>query len=195
MINLLIENIVKYVELEPEEKRKIAAVVSLKKVKRREMLLQVGEVQKSIIFVVKGCLRSYALDHKGFEHVLQFAPNNFWIGDLTSLKLKHPSILYIDAIFESEILVISHTDFEALYHAVPKLERCFRILYERSIAASQRRIVERQTLPAFERYLCFLNRFPDLCHILPKRMIASYIGVTPEFFSRLVHLSFKHKKE
>ncbi|RKE57309.1 Crp/Fnr family transcriptional regulator [Sphingobacterium detergens] len=183
---LLIEHISKYVKLSKNEVALIRSFLKLKKVRRKQLMLEEMEIQKYGFFVISGCLKSYTLEKNGFERVLQFAPSGWWIGDMFSLKNQEPSRLYIDAVFDSEILLLSHLDLSNLYEMVPNLERCFRLLAENAFAASQRRIIETVSLTALERYENFKTRYPDLFEQLPQKLIASYIGITPEFLSRVL---------
>lgn len=164
----------------------IRSFLKLKKVRRRQILLEETEIQKNGFFVVSGCLKSYTIEKNGFERVVQFASSGWWIGDMFSLKNQEPASLYIDAVFDSEILLLSHVDLNNLYEMVPNLERCFRLLAENAFAASQRRIIETVSLTALERYQCFKKRYPSLFELLPQKLIASYIGITPEFLSRIL---------
>jgi CRP-like cAMP-binding protein len=158
----------------------------VKRLKKKQFLLQEGDIQKQAAFVTEGCLRSYSIDKNGFEHVLQFAPPGWWIGDMRSYITQQPGILSIDAVDDSEVLLVSKTELDKLYQTVPKLERLFRVLAENSLATYQHRLIDNLSLSAMERYNNFCRLYPSLIECLPQKQIASYIGVTPEFLSKML---------
>jgi CRP/FNR family transcriptional regulator, anaerobic regulatory protein len=183
---LLLQHIAKHISLTKEEEEQIIAPFKSKKLKKKQFLLQEGDVQRQAAFVTTGCLRSYSIDKNGFEHVLQFAPPGWWIGDMRSFIHQQPATLYIDAIDDSEILLLQKTELEQLYINVPKLERLFRILAENSLATYQHRLIDNLSLSAMERYNNFCQIYPSLIEYLPQKQVASYIGVTPEFLSKML---------
>lgn len=185
--DLLLNAIAKHISLTPEEQQQLIAVLALKKVKKKQFLYQEGDISKQAIFVIAGCLRSYSIDKNGFEHVLQFAPSGWWIGDMRSMITQQPGTLYIDAVDESEIILIQKIDLEKLYTTIPKLERFFRILAENSLATYQHRLIDNLSLSALERYNNFCTRYPSLIENLPQKQVAAYIGVTPEFLSKMLN--------
>jgi CRP-like cAMP-binding protein len=125
------------------------------------------------------------VDSNGFEHVLSFAPTDWWMADMYSLLSHQPGNLNIEALEDTEILSLPKTNQDELYRLVPKFERLFRILAEKSLVAYQQRLIDNLSLPAAERYARFCKRYPTLIYHLPQKQIASYIGVTPEFFSKM----------
>lgn len=184
---LILQNIAKHhVQLTADEQAFFASLLKPKSVRRKQLLLQEGEVSKHSIFVNKGCLRGYTLDKNGFEHVLGFAPPDWWMSDMYSLITQKPGNLYIEALEDSEVLLLSRTGQEQLFGQVPKFERFFRILMENALVTNQQRLLDNLSLPAQERYRNFCQRYPSLVACLPKKQIASYIGVTPEFFSKMM---------
>jgi CRP-like cAMP-binding protein len=183
---LLLQNIGKHISLNEEEKQQVVSSFKMKKLKKKQFLLQEGDVQKQAAFVTEGCLRSYSIDKNGFEHVLQFAPPGWWIGDMRSYITQQPGILSIDAVDDSEVLLVSKTELDKLYQTVPKLERLFRVLAENSLATYQHRLIDNLSLSAMERYNNFCRLYPSLIECLPQKQIASYIGVTPEFLSKML---------
>lgn len=188
-INVLIDSIQKYVILSIEDKALIYNLLKIKKskkIKRRELLLREGEVQQYYIFVISGCVRSYSIDKSCNEHVLQFATSGWWIGDLYSLKNNEPSRLFIETIIESNVFLFSKLEISKLFETIPKLETYFRLLAEYAFGTAQRRLIEHLGLPSLERYLNFKQRYPDVYDIVPKKYIASYIGVSPEFLSKMI---------
>ena len=185
--DLLLKNIAKHVVLSPEEEEQIISKIKNKKVKRKQFLFREGDIQKVAVFVTAGCLRSYSIDKNGFEHILQFAPPGWWIGDMRSWIRQEPATLYIDAVDDSEILLLLKTDLEKLYVDIPKLERFFRILAENALATYQHRLIDNLSLSAMERYNNFCQLYPSLIEHLPQKQVAAYIGVTPEFLSKMLH--------
>jgi CRP-like cAMP-binding protein len=185
--DLIVNNISGYIHLTEEEKAFFVSLLKPLKLKRRQMLLKEGEICRYSSFVVQGCLRGYSIDENGFEHVLNFAPQNWWIADMYSLITQKPGVLNIEALEDTEILTLSKISQEELYVKVPVFERFFRIITENSLVSYQQRLLDNLSLTAEERYNNFCKRYPTLITTLPSKQIASYIGVTPEFFSKMKH--------
>jgi len=184
---LLLQHIAQHITLTEEEQAFFLPLLQTKKLKRRQFLNQEGDITKGPVFVIKGILRNYSLDAHGLEHVIQFAPPGWWIGDMDSLIKQTPGILFCDALENSEVLWLWKSDLDKLYSKVPKFERFFRILAENSIATYQSRLISILSLPAADRYASFCQQYPSLIDSLPQRQVASYIGVTPEFLSKMLN--------
>jgi len=170
------------------DKREVAIVEQSffqRKIKRRQFILQEGEICKVSTFVVSGCLRTYMVDNSGSEHNLQFAIENWWTGDIGSFHGDVPSKLNIEAMEDSVILQIKKEDLIELYEELPKFNRIFRVLAENAMVSLQRRTLLNISSTAEERYLDFMNRYPFLFNRISNVHIASYIGVTPEFLSTI----------
>lgn len=182
---LILTNIGKHIALTPEEQSHFLSLLSSKKLKRKQHLLREKEICRHSAFVVSGCLRGYTLDANGFEHVLQFAPADWWISDMFSLLSGKPGQLNIDALEDSEVLLLAKSDQEQLYRDIPKFERFFRIITENSLVAHRQRVLDNLSLNAQERYGVFCQQYPTLINTLPQKQIAAYIGVTPEFLSKM----------
>jgi CRP-like cAMP-binding protein len=182
---LLLQNIAKHIHLTNEEEKQFLTLLQLKKLKKKQFLLKEGEVCKASAFITTGCLRAYNTDKNGFEHILQFAPADWWIADMYSLITQKSSTLNIDALEDTEVLLLSRTAQEQLFVDVPKFERFFRIITEKSLVASRQRILDSLALTAQQRYDNFCSHYPTLIHTLPQKQIAAYIGVTPEFLSKM----------
>lgn len=185
--DILLKNIAKHISLLNEEEEQILSLLKHKKIRRKQFLFQEGDIHQHAVFVVDGSLRSYSIDKNGFEHILQFAPPGWWIGDMNSYIKQEPGILYIDAVDDSEILMMPKSDLDTLYRAIPKLERFFRIIAENALATYQHRLIDNLSLSAIERYENFCRLYPSLIDCLPQKQVASYIGVTPEFLSKMLH--------
>ncbi|AMR32611.1 hypothetical protein A0256_14855 [Mucilaginibacter sp. PAMC 26640] len=183
----ILANIAKYVILTSEEETYFTSLLRYKKIKRKQYLLEEGEINTKVNFVISGCLRSYAVDKNGGEHVLQFAPPGWWIVDMRSLLQHEPARLNIDAIEESEIFSINKPDLDALQLKFTKFERFGRMLAENAMATYQHRQIDGMILSAMERYANFCTLYPSLIRSLPQKQVASYIGVTPEFLSKMLN--------
>jgi CRP-like cAMP-binding protein len=192
--NLIIDSISKHIHLSDDEKAHFISLLQPKSYKRKQFILEEGEICKYSTFVIKGCLRGFTVDQNGFEHVLNFAPVGWWIADMYSLLTQKPGILNIEALEDTDVLLLSKSRQEKLYLDIPQFERFFRVITENSLVAYQQRLIDNLSLTAEERYHNFCKRYPPLINTLPKKQIAAYIGVTPEFFSRMQHNMLKGKK-
>lgn len=182
---LLFHNFSKHISLTKTEEKFISSLLEYKIIKAKDFLVQQGEVSKHSAFVLNGCIRGYTIDSDGTEHVLSFAPTDWWIADMYSLLSQKPGNLNIEAMVDTEVALISKTNQEKMYEKVPKLERFFRIIIEKSLVAYQQRLNDNLSLTAEERYLKFCKVYPQLINEIPQKQIAAYIGVTPEFLSKL----------
>jgi CRP-like cAMP-binding protein len=192
-VGLILNNISGYIHIDEKDKAFFVSLLKPMKLKRRQMLLKEGEICRFSSFVTQGCLRGFSVDENGFEHVLNFAPANWWIADMYSLITQKPGVLNIEALEDTEILTLSKISQEELYVKVPVFERFFRIITENSLVTYQQRLIDNLSLTAEERYNNFCRRYPTLITYLPSKQIAAYIGVTPEFFSKMRHQMLKRK--
>lgn len=183
--SLLFSNFGKHISLTKSEEVFVKTLFQTKKISTKTFLFKQGEICKYSAFVLDGCLRGYTIDSNGFEHVLSFAPKDWWIGDIYSLLSQKPGNLNIEAMVDTEVLLLSKKNQEILYHKVPKFERFFRIITENSLVSYQQRLNDNMSLTAKERYLKFCKTYPQLINGIPQKQIAAYIGVTPEFLSKL----------
>jgi len=181
---LLLQSIEKHIQLSEEDKKYL--LLQSKKLRRKSFLRQEGDITKAAVFVNSGLLRMYSIDKNGFEHILQFAPPGWWIGDMKSYITQQPGSLYIDALEDSEVLLLEKKHLDDLYEKVPAFERFFRILAENSLATYQQRLIDNLSLPAIDRYNNFCRLYPSLIECLPQKQVAAYIGVTPEFLSKML---------
>lgn len=168
-----------------DELETVAAAAVIKKVRKRQYLAQEGDIAKNHIFVTKGCLRTYTVDEKGTEHILNFAIENWWIGDRESIQTGQPSIYNIDAIEDSEVALISKEKFDRLCAEVPAFNNMINVILQKSFLVAQNRIHTIITQTAEEKYINFLEKFPHLNKRVPQTMIASYLGITAETLSRV----------
>lgn len=181
----LLEHLAKSFSLNEEEKELVRAKFHSRLYRKRQFVLQEGDVCTHFNFIVRGCLRSYKIDEKGNIHILQFATENNWINDLGSFHRVKPSALNIDALEDTVVLQISHDDLIHLYKNAPKFDRIFRVLIENGFIHLQERLLQNISSTAEERYQSFLERYPHLINRLSQVQIAAFLGVTPEFLSRL----------
>lgn len=182
---LLLKNISKHITLTKTEQEYFISLLSSKKIKSKQFLLKAGEICKESAFVTSGCLRGYTVDKEGVEHILSFAPQDWWMGDMYSMLSQKPGNLNIEAMVDTEVIVLSKKDQDILYAKVPKFERFFRIIVEKSLVAYQQRLMDNLSLTAQERYLKFCTTYPAIINTIPQKQVAAYIGVTPEFLSKL----------
>jgi CRP-like cAMP-binding protein len=185
MINVLFSHIENKVALTDEDREKIASYFVPKRLRKRQYLLQEGDVCKNLTFVAKGLLRTYNVDEKGDEHMSVFGWEGWWISDFNSFLTGEKSVFNIDAIENSELLLISQSDYEALTLAVPVMDRYFRILYQNSLVTKERRLMSAVTYTAEEKYLKLIESNPQIIHRIPQNLIASYLGIAPETLSRI----------
>jgi CRP-like cAMP-binding protein len=181
------------ISLTEDEQQTIKMFFSPKKLRKKQYLLQEGDVCKYMAFVEKGLLRSYNVDDKGIEHMIQFAWEGWWISDTYSFLSGEPAAYNIDAIEDAELLLISLPHFEEMTVKVPKMERYFRILFQNNIISKERRLLSSITYSAEEKYLKLSQTNPELIQRIPQNLIASYLGITPETLSR-IRKNLLHRK-
>ena len=185
-INKLIESFSNDIfPLSEEEINQLKSKFKERQIKRRQFILQEGDVCKHYTFVSEGCFKLYKIDHSGKERNLQFSIENEWISDLGSLYSETPSALYIEAIEQSTILQIERKDLVYLYTHFPNIDRNFRVIIENSFIDLQKRMFQNLSATAEERYSYFLKTRPNLFNRISNVQIASYLGVTPEFLSTI----------
>ena len=181
----ILENIAKHVTLTPEEQELFLFKTETKPFKAKTILLSAGEVATCTYFVNSGILRSFNINDNIIEHVLHFACEGWWIGDMYSYISDKPGNLFIEVLEDAEVVIITKENHQKLYQEIPKLERFFRILAENSLVSHQERLMDNLSLTAEERFEKFCSKYPTLIQKVPQKQIASFIGVTPEFFSKM----------
>lgn len=185
MFELLYQKINAIIPITEEEFSYCKALFVFKKLRKRQYLLQEGDVCRYQAFVAKGMLRSYTTDEKEAEHILQFASEGWWIADLSSYLTDEPSVFNIEALEEAEVLLLSKPHWEQLMQAVPRFEHYFRILVQNHLIATQKRLMQSLTETAEQKYLRFTQTYPECVQRVSQQMIASYLGVSRETLSRL----------
>ena len=181
----LINHVRKFIQLSDADAELLSGFLQLKKVKKKEILLQTGEVCKTNYFVVKGCMRLFFIDEKGIEQTTQFAIENWWLSDYMAFINQQPANFYIQAVENCELLAISYSEQENMFYNMPALERYFRLVYQKSFAASQHRAKYQHTYSKEEQYYHFVKRFPEFVQRVPQYLLASYLGFTPEYLSEI----------
>lgn len=182
---LILKNVARHITLDEDEKKFFLSMLEPKSLKRRKLYLEAGSVCKYSAFVIDGALKSFTVDKDGKDHILSFATREWWISDMYSLLSQRPAILNIEAIADSEVLLLSRENQQRLYDKVPKFERFFRIIVENSLVANQQRLIDNMSSTAEERYLRFIKKYPSIPSCVPQHNIASYLGITPEFLSKI----------
>lgn len=181
----ILENINKIVTLSPQEELLFLSKIEIKTYKAKTVLVNAGEISQYSFFVNSGLLRSFNINDNIVEHVLSFACEGWWIGDMYSLISQKPGNLFIEVLEDAEVVLLSRKNQNELFTQIPKLERFFRILTENSLVAHQERLMDNLSLTAEDRFDKFCKRYPTIIQRVPQKQIASYIGVTPEFFSKM----------
>lgn len=185
MFSLLRAHIEKRVHLTDEEFNTSSKFFIHKNLKKHQFLLNEGGVCRFVAFVNSGCLRQYKIDNKGTEHVIQFAIEDWWVSDLHSFLTGLPADTNIDALQDSEILLLEKPAREELLDNCPKMERFFRLLIEANHVANYQRIADTLSASAEERYLKFIQTYPKLFEQISQNQIASFLGITPQSLSRI----------
>jgi CRP-like cAMP-binding protein len=185
MYELYCKKLREKVDFSDQDLEIIKTYLTPKKLRKKQYLLQEGDVCKFVAFVEKGVLRAYTVDEKGSEHIIQFAPEGWTISDLFSFLTGEPATYNIDALEDAELLLITRSSQEEVLKKVPKYETYLRLQLTGAYIAMQRRLTSIISLPLEERYSNLTAQYPDLVQRVPQHMIASYMGLTPETLSRV----------
>ncbi|GAB3641316.1 Crp/Fnr family transcriptional regulator [Spirosoma arcticum] len=185
MYDLIVKNVQRKITLTTDEISLFTTLLTSKKLRRRQHLLEAGETCDFMAFISQGLLRSFTTDERGGEHVLQLAPEEFWIGDLYSFLTHQPSQYTLEALEDSNVVLITYDNLETLYARVPAFERFFRLLIQNGYITAQQRLMSTISSLAQERYQEMVRRYPSLEQRVAQHQIASYLGITPESLSRI----------
>jgi len=177
--------VARYIHLSEEESAFFHSLLKHRQLKKRSFLLQEGEICDFEAFILKGCIRSYYLDQEGVETILLFAVEDWWVSDLTSFAERTPSNLFIETLEDCELLCIDYAGKALLFEKIPAFDHMFRLLVQRSLSVLQQRLYGVLSQTAEERYLQFLEKYPLIAQRVPQHQIARYIGVSPEFLSKV----------
>jgi len=186
MFELLIRNISKRgIDLTQEEISILQSKFTHKHFRKHQYILQQGEFSRVENFIVDGLTRTYEVDEKGQEHILQFGMEDWWIGDMYSFLSGKPSAFNIDCLEDTEVLQITKPNLDQLYSEVPKMNQYFRLLLEKALITTNQRIIASLRKTAAERYLEFLEKYPRIDQRVSNHQIASFLGITPQSLSRV----------
>jgi CRP-like cAMP-binding protein len=177
--------VLRSVNLSPGELDYFNSMLQYKVIPKKTMLLQAGNICNFEAYVIKGCIREYYSDSDGAELTLQFAVEDWWVSDITSFEDQKVSSMYIEALEDCELLMLSRQSKEQLLAEIPKLERMFRLMIQRHLSVVQSRLFKTVTHSGMEKYLEFIKRYPTIPQRVPQHYIASFLGMSPEFLSKL----------
>ncbi|MEO7043961.1 MAG: Crp/Fnr family transcriptional regulator [Ferruginibacter sp.] len=185
MTEILKQNLSKHISLSEKELTDFCSLFQNNTIKKKKFLLREGEICKFEGFVTKGLFKVFHIDINGFEQVLYFAIENWWITDIDSFTNEIPSQLFIEALEDSEVLLISKKDKEFAYSNLPDIEKLFRVMTQKTHVALQRRMIDNLSKTADQRYLDFIEKYPQLNQRLTNLQIAAYLGISHEFLSKI----------
>ena len=181
----LLDYINRVIELTEEEEQKICSLISYRKLLKGQYFLQQGDVCKFSGFVVSGCTKTFFVDEEGQEHIVMFSVEDWWTSDMGSYISQKPADFNVQCLENTTLIQLSYENQEEILREIPKLERFFRLIIERAFVASQKRIVRNLSMSAKDRYLHFRNVYPKIEQRIPQYLIASYLGITKEFLSKI----------
>jgi CRP-like cAMP-binding protein len=183
--NLVLQNIAKHIVLNNEEASYFTGLLKYREIARKELLLKQGSIAKYINYIHSGALKAYYLNSESDENIIMLAVDDWWITDMYSFASGNPAMQSISAIEDSVVFQLQKPDFDELLKKIPAFERFFRILMQNAYIREQVRVIQNLSMPAEERYLNFLKKYPQLVQRVTQKQIASYIGVSPEFLSTM----------
>lgn len=181
----LLDYIRNSVDLTPEEESLLISKTTIRNYLKNQFLVQQGDVCKHVNFIVSGCTKTFHVDSDGHEHIVMFSLEDWWTSDLGSFLTQTPADFNIQCIEKTQLIQFDYEQLEALYSKIPKLERLFRKITERAFVSSQKRIIRNFSLDAKERYAIFKKTYPEINQRVPQYMIASYLGISKEFLSKI----------
>lgn len=184
-LNVLRKHLALKVDISPVDFDRFVSLTTRKKLKKGELFLREGQTAKLQAFILSGVMTSYSIDAKGEKHVVQIAIEGHWISDLYSFLSQDPAILTIEVMEDSELLLMSHAEFERVFDEIPIFERFFRILTQNALIQHQRRILNIYSESAEERYLKLVKEHPDIAQSVPQHYLASFLGIKPQSLSRI----------
>lgn len=193
MFQQINQYVARCISLNEKELAFFHSILHHKKIKKKTFLLQQGQICDFEAYIIKGCIKVYYLDKEGNEVILLFAVEDWWVSDIDSFSNQSPSNLFIETLEDCELLVLNYADKERLYQHVPQLERMFRLMVQRAYVVLQQRFFATISQPAEERYLDFLKRYPSIPQRVAQHQIAAYLGISPEFLSK-IRAKLAHQK-
>ncbi len=191
-IQQLLEHIQRDEPLSPEDREQLATIVVVRQIEKKQFLIQPGEPSNYMNFIASGVMRTYYMDENAQEHTLQIGIEGWWINDLYGFLTGKPSRMYVQALEDTTVVRIPKKELEELYYTVPALGHFFRRKIQNAYVALQERTIDGMSQQAIDRYRSFLKHYRDIEQRIPQYIVASYLGMTPEFLS---HLRKKHAGE
>ncbi len=184
-IESLLKHINKHIDLSDQETSILSEHVKTRNYLKGQFIVQQGDVCKCESYVISGCAKTFFIDQEGNEYVVMFAIENWWTADLGSFITQQPADYNVQCLENTKVAQISYESLKLLYTQIPKLERFFRIIIQNAFVASQKRVVRNLSLTAKERYLIFRKQYPAIEQRVPQYLIASYLGITKQFLSKI----------
>jgi CRP-like cAMP-binding protein len=181
----VIDYVKRHIELSEEEASYFASLLRITKVRKKQYIVQPEFVCKYRTYIVQGAMRAYLIDNKGQDHTIAFAIEDWWISDYSSYIFQQPATLFVEALEESTLIQIDYNAEQLLMETHPKFERFFRIITQRSFAFLQQRILSNLSKTAEERYDEFMQKYPSIAARVPQYALASYLGFSTEFLSKI----------
>lgn len=181
----LLKYISKYVTLSNEEVDFLLSKITYRKYLRGQYIIQQGDICRIECFVTSGCAKTFTIDENGQEHILLFSIEDWWIVDLESFTNQTPATQNVQCLEDTEVLQIHQSNIEEIFEQIPKMERFFRKIVERAYIAFQKRVMRNFSLNGKEKYLAFQQLYPKIEKRVPQYLIASYLGITKEFLSKI----------
>lgn len=183
--DLLFDNFKRYIPLSAEDEQLIVPLLTARSFKKGQLINAEGEINRYTNFITHGSARVYYIDLDGQEHVIQLGIKSWWLSDYPSFITQKPGYLYAEALEHTEVLAFSYDNQQILFERLPKTERFFRLLTQRAYAAFQQRMLQNLSMDAEQRYLAFREAYPELDHRISQKHIASYLGMSAEFLSKI----------
>lgn len=183
--HLLIDHIKNVVPLTDDEEKKICSYLNTRSVRKKQILVAEGDYTRNEHFVVKGCFRLFYVDKLGKEYIMRFAVENYWVTDLDSFTNNTAATQFVEALEDGELITLSKEAMDALLTDIPVLHKYFMTIYRNAVIATYKRIQQNFTLTVLDRYTFFKKKYPNIEQRVPQYMIASYLGITPEFLSKI----------
>ena len=181
----LLDYINKYINLTIEEETILLSKIIHRNYLKDQYIVQQGDICKSANFIISGCTKTFYVNKKGQEYTVMFSVEDWWASDLGSFITQTPADFNVQCLENTELIQFTFENLEELYTKIPKLERFFRKIIERAFVTSQKRIIKNFSLAAKEHYLIFKETYPEIEQRVPQYMIASYLGITKEFLSKI----------
>ena len=184
-LELFVNYIKRHIALTDVEVEYLNSIVKVTKVKKRQFIVQPDFVCKYRSYVVSGTFRAYLIGNEGSDHTIAFAIDDWWISDYNSYIFQQPATLFVEALDDSTVIQLDYNAEQLLRETHPKFEKFFRIITERSFAFLQKRMLSALSKTAEERYEEFMEKYPKVAGRVPQYTLASYLGMSTEFLSKI----------